>query len=55
MEEAAVSSKDLVQIPIQERKTTTQKRSKLPSMNFTSNEHFAKRKRLRPNPKKKKK
>lgn len=62
MKETAVSFKDLVQVPVRERPTTIQKRSKPPSMNFTSNEHFAyvqgkgkgKGPKPKPNPKKKK-
>lgn len=59
VQEATVSFNDLVQVPIRERPTTIRKRSKQPSMNFTSNEHFAyvqgkgKGKGPKPGPKKK--
>lgn len=40
VEEAVVSFKDLVQVPVRERPTTIHKRLKPPSTNFTSDEDF---------------
>ncbi|KAJ8385034.1 hypothetical protein AAFF_G00195640 [Aldrovandia affinis] len=40
-ETAEVSFRDLIQIPVRERPTTSCQRAKPPSWNLTSNEHFA--------------